>query len=122
MSANAIRDDHFIRNLLAKLPAESRDTFSDVQLMGLKAALGGREWGLHAIDFRHSLQFWRWHYYFVFVAGRNLRELTRREENLARLGTATALAIFIAVSTLFGMLVLYLVTSALGIDLTPGFP
>lgn len=121
MSANTIRHDYFIRNLLAKLPAESRDTFTDAQLTGLKAAFGGRVWGVHAIDIRHSLKFWRWHYYFVFLAGRNRRELSRREENLARLATATVLAIFIIVSTLFGLLMLYLVKSALGIDLIPGF-
>ncbi|HLA28057.1 MAG TPA: hypothetical protein VJZ49_09205 [Syntrophales bacterium] len=121
MSANTISHDHFIRSLLAKLPAESRDTFSDAQLIGLKAALGGRTWGVHAIDIRHSLKFWRWHYYFVFLAGRNRRELSRREENLARMATATVLTIFILMSTLLGLLVLYLVKSALGIDLIPGF-
>lgn len=116
-----IRDDPFIKSLLAKLPGQSSATFSDGQLVALKAALGGRSWGVHAIDLRWTLSFWRWHYYLVFLAGRNHRALTRREQEIQRLTLATMLVAFGAVSTLFGILVLYLLTSALSIDQIPGF-
>ncbi len=116
-----IRDDPFIKSLLAKLPPQSSETFTDGQLVALKAALGGRSWGAHAIDWRRTLSFWRWHYYLVFLAGRNHRALTRREHELQRLALATILVTFGTVSTLFGILVLYLVTSALSIDQLPGF-
>ena len=64
---------------------------------------------------------WRWQYYFVFLAGRNRRVLTDREQRIQRLVMATTLAVFITFSALVGILVLYLVKSALGIDLIPGF-
>lgn len=121
MNDTTIREDPFIKALLGKLPPGSRASFSDDQLVALKAGLGGRAWGRHAIDLRWTLRLWRWHYYFVFLAGRNRRELTRQEKAVARLAMATALAIFLTISTLFGLLLLYLAKSAMGIDLIPGF-
>lgn len=120
MTALVVRDDPFVKQLVAKLPADSAATFSDEQLMALKTALGGRSWGAHVIDLRWTLSFWHWHYYFVFLFGRNRRTLTRRERAIQRLALAGMLATFITVSTLFGILVLYLIKSAMGIDLIPG--
>lgn len=121
MNDTAIREDEFIKALLAKLPSGAGAHFSDDQLVALKVGLGGRAWGRHAIDIRWTLRVWRWHYYFVFLAGRNRRELTRQEKAVARLAMATALAIFLTLSTLFGLLLIYLAKSALGIDLIPGY-
>jgi len=112
VSVDAISNDPFIRNFLARLPLEFRDTFSVPQLVALKeAALGRREWGTHPMDVRHSLKFWRWHYYFVFVAGRNRRDMTRREENLAHVLGLAAVATLLMVPSLLG----YLVLSKLGV-------
>lgn len=117
---NDIKDDPFVVGLLSKLPADERESFTPDQLMALKAALGGRAWGAHAVDIRWTLKFWRWRYYFVFLAGRNRRELSRQDEQIARFAMAVFLTIFILISTLLGLLVLYLIKSALGIDLIPG--
>ncbi|OMG55118.1 3-phosphoshikimate 1-carboxyvinyltransferase [Azonexus hydrophilus] len=116
-----LRDEPFVRSLLEKLPAGARDSFSDEQLLALKVALGGRAWGVHAVDLRWTLKLWRWHYYFVLLAGRNRRDLSRREREIARIALALFLAGFVVLSTAFGLLVLYLAKSALGIDLLPGF-
>lgn len=121
MTAPAVRDDPFVQQLMAKLPKGSADTFSDEQLLALKAALWGRSWGAHSFDLRWTLSIWRWHYYFVVLGGRNRRELTRREREIQRLALASVLALFITVSTLFGLLLLYLLKSAMGINLIPGF-
>lgn len=120
MDDQTIRDDKFINELLAKLPQASRDTFSDEQLVALKAGLGGRAWGRHAVDLRWTLHFWRWHYYFVVLAGRNRRELSRREKAIARAALAITITTIALASTLLGLLILYLVKSALGINLIPG--
>jgi hypothetical protein len=120
MSAN-IQSDPAIAKLLDKVPVDMRGSFNDEQLLALKVALGGRTWGAHAIDFRWTLKWWRWQYYFVFLAGRNRRVLTDRERTIQRLAMATALASFLIFSGLLGILMLYLVKSALGIDLIPGF-
>lgn len=118
---NEIKNDPFVSGLLEKLPASERDSFSSDQLQALKIALGGRAWGVHSVDIRWTLRFWRWRYYFVLLAGRNRRELTRHEQRVARFAMALVLSIFILLSTLFGLLILYLVKSALGIDLLPGY-
>lgn len=115
-----IKDDPFVKGLLEKLPAGDRESFSPEQLQALKIALGGRSWGAHAIDARWTLKFWHWRYYFVFLAGRNRRELSRREQALSRFAMALFLSVFLVLSTLIGLLVLYLIKSALGIDLLPG--
>ena len=98
-----------------------RGSFSDAQLLALKIALGGRTWGAHALDLRFTLKWWRWQYYFVLLAGRNRRTLTEREKRIQRLSMALVLAAFLLFSTAVGILVLYLLKSALGIDLIPGF-
>ena len=98
-----------------------RGSFSDAQLVALKVALGGRTWGAHAVDARWTLKWWRWQYYFVFLAGRNRRVLTDREQTIQRLAMATVLAVVLTIGSVLGVLILYLVKSALGIDLIPGF-
>lgn len=116
-----IRKDVFVTNLLRKIPAEHRDGFTDAQLQALKVALGARSWGAHAIDVRGTLRVWRWRYYYVFLAGRNLRTLTRREEAVFRVAEIGFLFGFLAFSTVLGILALYLLKSFLGIDLIPGY-
>ena len=116
-----IQNDPVIVKLLDKVPADMRGSFSDAQLLALKIALGGRTWGAHALDLRFTVKWWRWQYYFVLLAGRNRRTLTEREKRIQRLSMALLLAAFLLFSTAVGILVLYLLKSALGIDLLPGF-
>ena len=116
-----IYSDPVITKLLDKVPADIRGSFSEDQLLALKVAVGGRTWGTHALDWRWTLKWWRWQWYFVFLAGRNRRSLSLREQQIEHMGTAVvALLLAVALGTL-GVLVLYLVKSALGIDVIPGF-
>jgi hypothetical protein len=121
MNNPLIQTDPVITKLLDKVPSEMRGSFTDAQLVALKVALGGRTWGAHAVDARWTLKWWRWQYYFVFLAGRNRRVLTDREQTIQRLAMATVLAVVLTIGTVLGVLTLYLVKSALGIDLIPGF-
>lgn len=118
---STIHSDPVVTKLLDKVPADMRGSFSDEQLLALKIALGGRSWGTHAVDARWTLKWWRWQYYFVFLAGRNRRGLTDRERKIQRLSMAIFLTGFLLVSALVGIFVLYIVKSALGIDLIPGY-
>ncbi len=109
--------DPVIAKLLHKVPADMRGSFSEDQLLALKVAVGGRTWGSHALD-------WRWQYYFVFLAGRNRRSLSPREQRIEHMGMAIVALVLLLLAVALGMLgvlVLYLVKSALGIDLLPGF-
>jgi hypothetical protein len=123
LTANSlpIQADPVITKLLDKVPADMRGSFSIEQLQALKIALGGRTWGAHAVDARWTLKWWRWQYYFVFLAGRNRRVLTDREVRIQRLSMAAFLTVFLLFSAAVGILVLYLIKSALGIDLIPGY-
>lgn len=117
----SIHADPVIIKLLEKVPTDMRGSFSADQLLALKMAVGGRAWGAHGVDMRWTWKIWRWQYYFVFLAGRNRRELSKRAQRLRLFTTAAILSIFLAFSSVMGILVLYLAKSALGIDLIPGF-
>lgn len=117
---STITQDPFIKGLVDRIPAKHKDSFTEEQLLSLKVALSGRRWGKHAIDLRGAFGFWHWRYYYVIVGGRERRQLSLRERKIALVANATLIFGFFTVSTLFGLLILYLLKSALGIDLLPG--
>lgn len=116
-----LKHDPALKHLLSRMPEEIAESFNEEQLANLKVALGARSWGKHAIDFRSTITFFSHRYYYVFVAGRNRREMTRAEKRLGLLIQSALLTGFLVISTLIGVLVLYLVKSALGIDIFPNF-
>ncbi|WP_372739061.1 3-phosphoshikimate 1-carboxyvinyltransferase [Neptunomonas sp.] len=116
-----MQNDPFIDGLKDRLPDDLKESFTQEQLAALKIAFGARKWGQHSIDLRGTLKFWRWRYYFVFLAGRNKRDLSRREQDLSRIATAFAVASFLLFATILGLIVLYLIKSALGIDIFPNY-
>ena len=64
---------------------------------------------------------WSDRYYFAIVAGRNKRNLTRPQQNLSLIAKAALATVFLLFSGLVGLVILYLLKSALGINLFPGF-
>lgn len=115
-----IRKDPAIIKLLARMPAEVKDSFTEQQLAELRVALGARQWGKHKVDVRGTLGLGRWRYYYVFVAGRNLRD-GQRQGQLGLLMQAVLLSLLLVASAMLGLLLLYLLKSALGIDLFDGY-
>lgn len=116
-----IYNDPVIKGLLKRIPEGERDLFSEEQLIILKSAMGAKQWGSHAVDLRWTLKFWRWRYYFVFLFGVNKRSPGRMVHELELWGKTVLLFTLLSVSVLTGLLLLYLLKSALGIDLIPGF-
>ncbi|NQY50041.1 MAG: 3-phosphoshikimate 1-carboxyvinyltransferase [Colwellia sp.] len=118
-----ISEQPAIIKLLSRMPEEVADSFTDEQLTHLLTAVGSRGWGKHKVDFRGTfkLPFYQWRYYYVLLAGRNYRELSRQERRMSLTITAFISSLFIIFSATLGLLVLYLVKSALGIDIFPGF-
>lgn len=115
------RHDPFIAGLKERLPEALRESFTEEQLEALKLAFGTRSWGKHSVDLRGTVKFWHRRYYFVFLAGRNYRQLSRLEQELSLLGKATVLAVILLACGLVGLLLLYLLKSALGIDIFPDY-
>lgn len=112
-----LQQDPAIRSLLERMPKNIQTTFTDEQLAHLKIAIGARQWGSHAVDCRGVVKFFKYRYYYVFLAGRNRRELSLKEQKIARLSQALILSIAATFIILLTLLILYLIKSALGIDI-----
>lgn len=118
-NAAALKHDPFIIGLKQRLPEELRESFTDEQLAGLRSAFATRPWGRHKVDWRGTFSLWSNQYYFVLVGGRNKRNLSRGQRNLSLAAKASAITMFLLFSVLLGMVALYLLKSALGINLLP---
>ncbi|MCQ4299304.1 3-phosphoshikimate 1-carboxyvinyltransferase [Pseudomonas songnenensis] len=116
-----IDQDPFIRGLKQRLPQDLRESFSDEQLEALRGVFGARSWVKHRIDLRGTIRLWSDRYYFAIVAGRNKRNLIRPQQNLSLIAKAALATVFLLFSGLVGLVILYLLKSALGINLFPGF-
>jgi hypothetical protein len=120
-STVALERDPFIVGLKQRLPEELRESFTAQQLEGLRSALATRSWARHKIDLRGTFSLWSNQYYFVLVGGRNKRSLSRAQRNLSLAAKAGAITLFLFFSVLVGLVVLYLLKSALGINLLPNY-
>ena len=110
-----------VEQLLARMPKDQQNSFSAPQIAALQAALGG---GIrHTIDFRPVVKvpLLPWSFYLVLLVGKNRREMSAREQLLAARTLFTLLICGITILGLFGLLVLYLIKSALGIDIFEDF-
>ena len=116
-----IHQDPVITRLLEKMPKRVASSFNEEQLSHLRNAIGAREWGKHKVDVRGTVKFFKWRYYYVILAGRNRRSLSEKEVKMARLVTASIVATFITFAVLLGLIVIYLIKSALGINLIDGW-
>ena len=112
-----ISSDPAIRSLLNRMPREIQSSFTEEQLVHLKLAIGARQWGKHAMDYRGVIKFFKYRYYFVLLAGRNRRELSKKEKKIAGISQAITIAIFSFFVITILLLVVYLMKSALGIDI-----
>ncbi len=117
----ALESDPFIIGLKQRLPEDLRESFSDKQLEGLRSAFATRSWGRHQVDWRGTFGLWSNQYYFVLVGGRNKRNLSRAQRNVSLAAKAGVITLFLFFSVLVGLVALYLIKSALGINLLPNF-
>ena len=118
---NDIKTDPVISRLLERMPDKVADSFSEEQLAYLRNAIGAREWGRHKVDLRGTIKVLKWRYYYVVLAGRNRRTLSERERRIAVLMNALLITSFVSFSILVGLIALYLVKSALGINFIEGW-
>lgn len=121
VAENQIEGDKGLSLFLAKMPENIQQSFSEEQLVNIKAALKVAKWKKHRIDLRSSIGFFSYHYYYVFIAGREDREMSRQEQQIKRISYLLFITAFLSFSTLLGILVLYLIKSAMGIDIFPDF-
>ncbi|MCL1140208.1 hypothetical protein [Shewanella pneumatophori] len=115
----SLKDDPRVCNALNNMPKSCADTFSESQLHYMRLALIDNRWQKHFIDNRGSfyVPFVGWRFFYVLLIGRNRRALSRKEKQLTLALFSLSVLGFILISLLFGLLLLYLLKSALGIDL-----
>jgi hypothetical protein len=118
-----IKNEQTIRLLLEKMPEEVANSFNEEQLTHLFTALGTKEWAKHSVDLRgtYKIPFIAKRYYYVILLGQNRRDLSRSETQLSTLTMAVILSVGFVILTLLGLLTLYLLKSALGINLFEGY-
>lgn len=118
-STSQTANDPAVKSLLDRMPPEVAESFTEEQLAHLHSALGARSWKKHSVDIRSTfpVPFIRRRIYFVLLMGRNRRDLTRKEKQISAITFALFVAAFIGISTVLGLLVLYLIKWKLGINL-----
>lgn len=116
-----LRSDPAVKSLLERMPKNIQDTFTEEQLSHLKVAIGARQWGNHVIDYRGVIKIFRYRYYYVLLAGRNRRELSIKDQKIANVTQAIFFIAVFSLITVLTFLFLYLIKSALGIDIFKGF-
>lgn len=120
---NSIRNDPDVMNLLCRLPDETALSLTDKQLRHIKVAVGNGGYRKHKIDYRGTIPipFYPSRVYFVLLMGRNIRVVTRNEKSMALMTILLLTILFLSLSTLLGLVLLYILKSALGINLFEGF-
>jgi hypothetical protein len=119
----SIRNDPDVMNLLNRLPDETALSLTDKQLTHLKVAVGNGGYRKHKVDFRGTIPmpFCPSRIYFVLLMGRNIRALTRSEKSITLMTVLFLTSLFFLFSIVFGLLALYILKSALGINIFEGF-
>ena len=104
------------------MPQDITASYSQEQLLHLDEALrkNGAKLAVN-VKGRVSVPFTTTRFFWVFLAGRDKRELSRGEINVKKTTVAAFIFAAIMVSTLMGLLILYLIKSALGINLFEHF-
>jgi len=120
-SMTDLKKDGVILRLLSSMPSHVKESFTEEQLAHLKLALGSRHWEAHSIDLRGTFKPWRTRYYYVLLLGQNHRDASRWQKQWSGFFTTLLFFLFIVFSILIGLLILYLIKSALGINLFKGF-
>mgnify|MGYP001815677861 CR=1 FL=1 len=121
-----VEPNSLLDRLFAHTPQGFSATFTDEQIAGLNAALVDADTRYHAIDYRTSISFFGIPFYITFLMGRERRSRERLamegQTEVHRVALAhVILTLVIALSFLAaGVCVLYLIKSAMGIDLFDG--
>jgi hypothetical protein len=110
-------------SLLSRLPQETALLLTDQQLRHLKVAVGSGQYRKHKVDLRGTfpVPFFTYRIYFVFLMGRNIRSLSRKEKSIAVTSMLLLTVIFLVFSTTLGLVIIYIIKSALEINLFDGY-
>jgi hypothetical protein len=106
-----------IADLLRRMPAAVARTFTREQLAALEDAVATRTWGRHPLDIRGSIPWGKHRYFFAMLAGRNRRDMSAQEKALDNAFAILLFSGFLSFCAVCGFVALYLIKSALDIDI-----
>ncbi|GAA6167426.1 hypothetical protein [Sessilibacter corallicola] len=108
---------------MTAIPPEVQVTFTEDQLEKISDSLRLQNRERHWFDTRPVIQipFMPWSFYLVILAGRNRRYMSKREQRIASQLLIVSLLSGIIILSTTGLVVLYLLKSALGINLFSDF-
>lgn len=111
------------QNLLNQFPESIYDSFSDMQKHHITKVFSTHFQKKHKIDLRGTvpLPFLPSRFYFVLLAGKDKREITRQERSIAIITVLLMILLGLVISMCLGVVALYLLKSALGINLFDQF-
>ncbi|WOT06161.1 hypothetical protein [Shewanella youngdeokensis] len=115
----SFRDDTRVNKALQNMPLVHAQSYTETQLRYLRLALIGNQWQQHFIDQRGTFYFpfIGWRFFYVLLLGKNKRALNRKEKHLSLFIFFVLVLLFMVICISMGLLLLYLLKSALGIDL-----
>jgi ABC-type proline/glycine betaine transport system permease subunit len=116
------RSDKVIKQFYHTLDSDIAETLNDEQKRAIEHAV--KSMGLvarHSIDIRETVPWFGKRFYFVFLCGRDHRKQVRERSKLVHFVLTLLILIGVVSISLLAMLALYLIKSALGIDIFKGF-
>ena len=87
----APQPDPFLQQMFARMSPGARFTFTPAQIDEIKKAFSARSFTSHAFDVRHSISLFGKSYYFVVLAGRERRSVSRTPWNVTKVSHTVAL-------------------------------
>jgi hypothetical protein len=119
--------DPYIESILARVPADVARTLTPVQWDGFREALEqSTKSARHMVDFRCVLPLYFVRFYFIWIFGRDRRErvehvLVERRRRMGKVMGALVMSLAMVAFLIVAFVFLYIMKSAAGIDLIPGF-
>ncbi|BDH46344.1 hypothetical protein TUM12370_23880 [Salmonella enterica subsp. enterica serovar Choleraesuis] len=111
-----------IERFYAVLDPEVENTLTPDQKSGIERALVSANLASkHPVDFRRSFPFLNRRYFVVFLLGKDMRKRARETSSVGRVLSTISITIGIVFCILSMLLALYMIKSALGIDVFKHF-
>ncbi|MCD9536192.1 3-phosphoshikimate 1-carboxyvinyltransferase [Photobacterium carnosum] len=111
-----------IDRVINTIPTEVLNSFDHKQLAAIKKSVAiNSGYNDHYVDFRPVIGIGRWRYYAVFLLGKDRRKAPRHQMTITTIIKAIHIVFGLCVIFTSAVLVLYLIKSALGIDIFKHF-
>lgn len=111
-----------IDRVITTIPTDVLNSLDHKQLTAIKKAVAiNSGYNDHYVDFRPVIGIGRWRYYAVFLLGKDRRKVPRNQMTITTIIKALQIVFGLLFLFIAAVLALYLIKSALGIDIFKHF-